>query len=461
MTTTTTTTRSTTGSKPAPLAGPRLHRRGLLGGAAALAGAALSGSKVSAFPAPMLNLRQNGPITLTFWGGEPEESGPGAFIAAFNERDPNVQARYTRYVNDDTGNTQLDTALQGGTPIDVYMTYAVPRLGPRIRARAALDLSPFVAADPEVNAWTEAEADSIFTFEERFYSLPTVRATMVTFANRELLEAAGVTIPERWTTDDFRALAAEVTTDEAFGTYAPPDVARQILGGNYWYKDGGTESNFDHPTFKQSLELHRGMIDEGSSFPWTDVLAQNLRVYQQNVFLTGQATLWFSDLFVLRYVSDLEEFPHEFLTTFAPLPQPSAADPVYNPGSTNNWIMINPKSDYADAAWELIKFRLTDGAQFYLAAGKMPAFPGTEQATIVESILGPEREQLYDVEAFTNAVFDPSITLVTDTITVAGAEILQINQQLSDQYLIGEIELDECLTEMKRQSDEAIRQATS
>jgi hypothetical protein len=49
----------------------------------------------------------------------------------------------------------------------------------------------------------------------------------------------------------------------------------------------------------------------------------------------------------------------------------------------------------------------------------------------------------------------------TDSITVASAQIQQITQALGDQFLIGEIDIDETLTEMKAQSDEAITQASS
>ena len=94
----------------------------------------------SVFAVPAIASRQD-PVTIQFWGGEPEENGPGDMVAAFNESQAEYQAVYTRYVNDDTGNTQLDTALQGGTEIDVYQSYGIPRTSQRIGAGAALDLT--------------------------------------------------------------------------------------------------------------------------------------------------------------------------------------------------------------------------------------------------------------------------------------------------------------------------------
>jgi multiple sugar transport system substrate-binding protein len=437
----------------------RFNRRQTFGLAA---GASLTAAGVAtskAYAAPMLNFLQGEPITLEFWGGEPEESGPGDLVAAFNESQSEIRVTYTRYVNDDTGNTQLDTALQGGTPIDVVQMYGNPRLAQRIEAGAVADLSAYIAQEQPIADWIAGEPEAAFGNDAGTFAIACVREPQVIFANQTLLDNAGVTIPDAWTTDDFVALSAELSGDFAYGAYAPPDIARQILGSNYWYKEGATESNFDDPAFRLGWETHRGMIDEGSSFPWTDVLARNLRVYQQNLYLTDQVAFWSTAFWVMRYINDEEEFPHDFITTTLPLPVPADADPAYNPGTTGNWITMNPSSEKQDAAWEFIRYRLTDGAQHYLRAGKMPAFPGTDQATVVAGLLGENPEERYDVEAFERAAFDPGIILTSDTVLVAGAEIQQLVQQTTDRYLIGEIDIDACVNEIKTQADEAIAAA--
>ena len=446
-----------TNAKGTDLLNHRLSRRTLAKGAAAAASGALV-ARSSVYSAPMLNFRQ-GTITLEFWGGEPEENGPGDLVAAFNERQPDIQAKYTRYVNDDTGNTQLDTSLQGGTQIDVYQSYGIPRTSQRIAAGAAIDLTPYVNADQAISDWIKTE--SVFTYDGLYYSLPTVRDPYVLIANQQILDDAGVTLPETWTVDEFAAMAAELSGDFVYGTYAPPDLALQTLGPNRWYKEGGAESNFDHPAFRASLELHRRLIDEGDAFPWTDVLARNLRVYQQNLFLTEQIGLWSSSSFVLRYVNDLEEFPHDFVTTFTTVPRPVDVEDPWTPGTIDNNILINPTSEHQDAAWEFLRFRLIDGAHTYLKSAKQPAFPGTPIEDIVAGILGPDRDTLYDVEAYQRVISQPNMRIPTDTITTASAQIDQIYQQYSDQYLIGEIDIDECLSGMKAEADEAIAQASA
>jgi multiple sugar transport system substrate-binding protein len=420
-----------------------------------------AGAAAGSFPTPTV-LKASGNVTLEFWFGEPPETGPVDLANAFMQRYPNIKVNPTRYVNDDTGNTKLDTALQGGTPIDVYMSYGVPRTSKRIQAGAAEDLTPYISADPAVKAWVDATT-GIFKYEGRYFSLPTVSAPNHVIANKKVLDAAGVTLPTAWTMEEFRALARQLSTGsgskQVYGAYEPPPVATMILGANAWYKNNGTESNFDHPAFRQGLELHRSMIEEKSAFPWTEVLAQNLRVYQQNVFLTDQVGLWVNTSFVLRYVGDLEKYPHDFVTTFAPLPKPTGVDQYFNSPGLVNDVLLNPKTKNKDAAWAFLRFRLTDGAQYMLKSGKAPAFSGTDPDVIVDSILGPKKDQLYDVAAYKQATFDPNINYYTDTITTASAQITQIVQQQSDRYLIGEITLDQWVETVKGQADAAIRQA--
>jgi len=85
------------------------------------ASAVVLGKPSQAFTAPAV-LQDSGSATLEVWGGVPVENGPGDLIEGFQAAFPEIAVNYTHYVNDDTGNTQLDTALQGGTPIDVFFT---------------------------------------------------------------------------------------------------------------------------------------------------------------------------------------------------------------------------------------------------------------------------------------------------------------------------------------------------
>ena len=71
------------------------------------------------------NSSQNGsgsePVVLQWWGSFPENMGPNQVCEAFNKIDPNLQVEYTRFVNDDAGNTKLDVSLMSDSSIDVFL----------------------------------------------------------------------------------------------------------------------------------------------------------------------------------------------------------------------------------------------------------------------------------------------------------------------------------------------------
>lgn len=432
-----------------------ISRRKAIGGA--IGGAAtIAAAKSRTYAAPSFRMQEN--VVLEVWGGVPAENGPQALIDAYMEANPGITINYTRYVNDDTGNTQLDTALQGGTQIDVFFTYQVGRLAQRIRAGAALDISEYVAGDEQVSTWTQ-ETDGIYTIEEGVYhSLPTAQEMQYMFLNQQKFEDAGIEIPTAgWTMDDFLGMAAEFSDGMTFGAYTPPNTANLILGANAWYNEDGTASNFEHPAFHESYGRHRTMIDEGTAFPWTDVLAQNLRAYAQTPFLTEQVVMWMNSPWSLRYVNDKEQYPHDFVTTFAPLPQ--FAEDQFNNQGINNWILGGASTEYPDEVWSFIRYWLTDGSGYLLPGGKIPALMTLDQSEVVDGLLGPDADELYDKAAFESVVFDPDIRYFTDSITTGSAEINNMLNGLEDRLLIGEIDIDEFISSATEQADEIIASA--
>lgn len=432
-----------------------ISRRKAIGGAVGSA-AAFAAAKSQTYSAPAFRFQDN--VVLEVWGGVPPENGPQDLVDAYMAENPGITINYTRYVNDDTGNTQLDTALQGGTQIDVFFTYQVGRLAQRIRAGAALDISEYIAGDEQVSSWLN-ETDGIFTIEDGVYhSLPTAQEMQFLFLNQQKFEDAGIDIPTAgWTIDEYLELAGEFSDGLTFGAYAPPNTAVLTLGQNAWYNEDGTASNFGDPAFHESYSRHREMVDNGTAFPWTDVIAQNLRAYAQTPFLTEQVVLWVNSPWSLRYVNDKEQYPHDFVTTFAPLPH--FADGQYNNQGINNWILGGATTQHPDEVWDFIRYWLTDGSGYLLPGGKIPALMTLEQSEVVDGLLGPDADELYDKAAFESVVFDPEIKYFTDSITTGAAEISSLLTGLEDRLLIGEIDVDEFIVSATEQADAIIANA--
>lgn len=107
-----------------------------------------------------------------------------------------------------------------------------------------------------------------------------------------------------------------------------------------------------------------------------------------------------------------------------------------------------------------MRYWLTDGAEYMLPAGKIPTYLTFDEETVVAGLLGPDAEELYDVEAFRSVTFDPDIRYFTDTITTGAAEITNLLTGLEDRLLIGEIDIDQFITDLKAGADDILAGAS-
>ncbi|WP_063745909.1 ABC transporter substrate-binding protein [Kribbella catacumbae] len=422
-----------------------LSRRRFLAGAGAVGAAGLL---------PGCSGDERGSEILQVWGGVPAASGPGKVVEAFQRKFPQYKVNYTRFVNDPRGNLKLDTALQGGLDIDVYFTYTSASLALRAGSGMAADLTDRVKADLELALFLDAEQPRAFVEDGRVKALATAREPYFVLVNETLRRQAGVELPRRWTIDEFRATARSLTTDRTVGAYTVPDLARISLGPDYWYGEDG-KSNFDDPVFEQTLATGRAMIDEGSTFRWSEVLARHLNTYQQNSFLKAEFNLWPTAPFNLRYLYDGKLYPHDFKVGFVPPPTvPGGGD--WNGGSYNNFVMMNPKSAKTEAAWQFIKFWLTEGSAPMLAGGKIPTLGNVTDDQLVTGLLGKEPDKYFDLDSFRRVVLQAEPKLATDTKLAGFPEITLAYNQQRDLCWLGEKAPGPAIREVYRLANAAI-----
>lgn len=432
-----------------------LSRRRLLAGAAGLGAAALlpacgNGDGSS----------DNGAVTLNVWGGVPPESGPSALFDAFTAKYPNIKVNYTRYVNDDQGNLKLDTALQGGLDIDVVVSYARSALAKRVEAGLLTDLTDRLAGDPVLKVFAPgAEPASNNFFDDKAYSVPASRSVETVLANKSLLDKAGITVPADWTTADFRGIAKQLSGNGVYGCLIPPDLARQQIGPDFTYKAGGRESNFDHPAFRENFRLRLDMMAEKSAVPMTEIIAQKWDTFAQTPFLTGKVAMWVSQPFVVRYIKDAKEYPHDFKTVLLPLPAPQKGVPFWNTGGYGDNVAITKKSGHQDAAFKLLQFWLGEGAAQMVPGGRLPSLPGGDTAKLAADLGGPDAAKLFDTRSLATSLLSSDARIPVDTIQKAHAEISTIVNGLNQRVLLGNISLDEWARTAKEQCDAAIKKA--
>jgi multiple sugar transport system substrate-binding protein len=411
------------------------------------------------------SVQRKSPINLVIWGGVPAENGPQKVVNEWNKQHSDIQVTYVRYVNDDAGNTKLDTSLMSGEQIDLYFTYTTANIAKRVDGGFAENLSK-MGIDSFVDA--NIARSGVFKYKSQYYSIPTVKEPVAMMINKSLLDAANIKIPKNWTVSQYRDIAKKLTKTEngktTYGTYpfyttAPIDIARTILGNNYLYKNSGKESNYDNDAFKYNKLSYDLINTDKSALPYVDILSRKLKAYPQNVFLSGEVAMMPFSSWMLRYVKDKVNYPHNWVTTFAPIPVQDGVKADYNIGLYDNFLMINSKSTHKTEALSFLKFWTTYGSRFLIPGGKFPAWNRIGNDEILKIFFSDNSEKYFDKAALSKVILNSNTKYSYDDITVAAPEMQQIFNEEVDKLYLDQENYDQFLKALKIRSDDAIKKA--
>jgi len=405
------------------------------------------------------------PVVLQFWGAIPPESGPQELVDSWNKANPNITVQYTRFVNDDAGNTKLETALVAGQ-VDVFVNYLPPSLEKRIDAGLLAPIDDYLKKD----GLDLQKEFGDFNYDRKGvkYFIPTYGgSSSYIMYNKNMFDAAGITIPENWTWDDFAAIAKKLTkgegTNKIFGasmgsTLANDDwafPAHYAYGGDYYYKpNSDKESNFDDPLFLKGLQLRYQMeaVDK------TMINRMSIKTTKMDVsaeYTKGKVGMVLAN-YALRDIKDLQKYPHDFVTSFAPAPTMPGQKTISS-GGLREWISISTKSQHKDQAWQFLKYYAMEGYYPMCRSNRFPAWKKAEPTKVADLILGPDKNKIFDVPAFEKyVVSDPRHK---DDIAYKTAAKSQINQLMGEQFekvLLGESTPEKALADLKKSADQAI-----
>lgn len=403
-------------------------------------------------------------VTLRMWGGVPPESGPQKACDDFNAlyADKGIQVEYERFVNDDTGNLKLETNLLSGTGVDIYVTYGLSVLQKRAEGGMALDLTELMERDGFDQKEYFGDMALAYYVDGKPYSVPTKLDQYGIVLNKTMFEEAGIDIPTEWTFDEFREIAKQLThgegQDKVYGmfwnsqqdlTYLFTYLAAQTNGGDPMYLSE-TESAFMDPVVLKSVELINNMMNvDGSAPTHTDSVTQQLS--QEGMFLTGKSAMTVGP-WMIRSIKDLENYPHDFETAFAPYPVVEEGQRNYTQGGYGDLISINPKSEYIDEAWEFVKWYALEGMLPVAEGGRVPAANTYDTQAVTDAFL-KGAEGIIDAETTKNILIDPADNYAVPSITAHGPEISQVVKEELEKIFIGEKTVEEGMSDAKERAD--------
>ncbi|HHW49654.1 MAG TPA: extracellular solute-binding protein [Clostridiaceae bacterium] len=407
-------------------------------------------------------------VKLTFWGGVPEESGPKELVDEYNQSQDEIIVEYVRFVNDDAGNLKLDTTLMSGEGVDLFVTYTRDRLVTRARNGSAVDMTDLIAKyypDYEKDVGPIADFTKV---DGKIYGIEnTIQAKCYT-VNMKMFQENNIEIPKEWTIEEYREIAKKLTKgsgdDKVYGSfifdgdwYKWLNPAYTKLGGNLLWKEDGT-SNFDAPEIKQALQLYYDMSMVDGSIPKL-AETKTKKLSPQVMFLTEKAAMTDAQ-WIFRYIKDTNTYPHDFVTAFVPFPSMDKEGEYLCPGGNGDVISISSKSKYPEEAMKFLVWHQKQGVLHMAKYGRIPASLSIPKEKI-SSVMLEGAEHLFDKESFEEVFLGARFggKYAVQLETRAAPELAKIVTEEGERALLGEINVDEAIANMKRRGDEALKNA--
>ncbi len=136
----------------------------------------------------------------------------------------------------DWGNldTVIRTGIASNSPADVYQ-YWPQNMRPLIDSNMALDLTPYLEANG--GEWKNSFYESALNtgkFDGKYYGIPINSNFSLMIANKDLLDANGITIPENWNWDQFVDVCKQLKDKDIF----PMGLNTDNQQGDWFFRNG-------------------------------------------------------------------------------------------------------------------------------------------------------------------------------------------------------------------------------
>lgn len=372
----------------------------------------------------------------------------------FNAENPEivVEPIYTGSYDDTV--TKIQTAIQGGTPPDVFVSLATQRYT-MADTGMAMPLDEIIAADEDGEEYI---ADFLPGFMEdsyvdgQIYSIPFQRSTEIMYYNKDKFVEAGLdpeSPPENW--DELLEYAKKLTTDDCYGvgialnsgsaqwTFTAYSLQNSADGKQLMSEDGkqvyfNTPENVEALQFWLDLQNKHKVMAEGV-VQWTDLPTQ---------FLAGEVAMIFNTTGNMTNINSNAEF--EFGTCFLPGNKQMGAPT----GGGNFYISSGLSEERVQAAWKFIRFMTETerAAQWSLDTG----YVATRQSCFETDLIKNYYEEVPQAKVAYEqiAVAKPELT------TYNASEIWRVLNDNIQSAVVGDATAQEAMDNAQAQAEEVL-----
>lgn len=312
-------------------------------------------------------------VTIDFWHSMGGANGEriDAMVKRFNESHDNIEVVATFQGGYDETVTKLQQSIASATGPDVSMLE---------RAYVQMFSDSEVLADLNSFLQQSGMDESTFveglmghsTFNDQLVSLPLNRSTPIMHVNKTILDELGMDVPTTWEELKTVANAAVVKEDNEitrYGMSMPYDtwypLAMISQSGSRFFDEAGTTVPFvTDGTGEEVFSFLKDMQGTGALFYPPSADSGNI---VNGMFTEGKLAILYQSTGTIGGLIQNVDF--EYVTAFLPQNEMFAT-----PTGGANVVMLED-SDNKDAAWEFMKWMLTDenGAlPFIVESGYLP-----------------------------------------------------------------------------------------
>ncbi len=383
-------------------------------------------------------------------------------IDAFEAENPNIKIDYEVGVEGNSADhlKKLDLMILSGEKADIIITPNTAEYAARSNQGMFAELTDLIEADGQ-------SFDDIYSVDTRvndkIYALPGGVIFWYVMLNKNQLDEAGLPVPPLdWTWDDYADYARKLTKGEGstkrYGSYFHTWdtqmrlAAYNAIEGNHIYNED-MEPNFDNPVFKDFLVFRHELENvEGVSLPYFDAMTS--KAHYNSGFYNESFSMVPIGSWTIAGAANIESVPHDFVTTFAPLPRWGEDGVAGRTLTETSYYSINAKSDVKEAAYKFLHFYTTDGWQ-YAGEGKFSAAKNADNDATLEGLLSlhPEGRHLVDEEAL-KAVIRNKIDNPQTAFDENLKNYIEIYKEEVEKYFADGQDIDTTISEIMRRCEE-------
>lgn len=402
--------------------------------------------------------QEDGPMHLTFY--YPVNVGGDAaklieeLCNQYNNENPDVVVEPVYTGNYDDTVTKIQTAIQGGTPPDVFVSLATQRFT-MASTGMAIPLDDLIAADEGGKEYIE---DFLPGFMEdsyvdgKIYSIPFQRSTEIVYYNKDLFKAAGLdpeAPPKTW--DELVEYAQKLTNDQCYGVGIALNSGsaqwtftgfclQNSVDGKMLMSEDGKKVYFDTPENVEALQFwldlqNKYKVMAEGIVQWTDLPTQ---------FLAQEVAMIYHTTGNMANINANAEF--EFGTCFLPGNKQMGAPT----GGGNFYISSGISEERQKAAWDFIRY-MTDterAAQWSLDTG----YVATRQSCFETDMI----KEYYNDVPQAKVAYEQIEISKPELTTYNAAEIWRVLNDNIQSAVVGDCTAEEALRNAQAQAEEIL-----